>query len=123
MAKLLVIDDSFLQRHILKRFVLNKGHEVVEVADGAAGLAAFQKEDFDAVLCDLLMPGMSGFDVLEAIRSSGSSAPVVIISADIQKSTKEKCFELGANAFVNKPVEEQELFKVVDALLVQSESA
>ncbi len=123
MVKILVIDDSFLQRHILKGFVTNRGYEVVEASGGAEGLAALEDGDVDVVLCDLLMPEMSGFEVLDAIRTSGKDVPVVMITADIQKSSQDKCFELGATAFLNKPVEESVLFDVVDPLIKQSESA
>lgn len=120
MARILVIDDSFLQRRILSGFIRNRGHEVLEAEGGQVGLELLEAGAVDLVLLDLLMPEMSGFDVLGTIRNQGDELPVVIVSADIQEAARARCEELGATAFLNKPVDEGGLFTAVEPLLRKS---
>ncbi|MFT4537968.1 MAG: CheY-like chemotaxis protein [Planctomycetota bacterium] len=123
MARILIVDDSFLQRRILSGFIRNHGHEPVDVESGKAGLEELTKGDIDILLLDLLMPGLSGFDVLKQVRGSGHDLPVVIVSADIQQEARSRCEELGATAFLNKPVNDEGLFTAINPLLSRTKSA
>ena len=109
MASILVIDDSKFQCKIISKMLTELGHSPQVADDGNHGLELIKTNDYDCVTLDLLMPEPDGFQILQKIRESGNNIPVVIISADIQESSKERCNELGANAFLNKPPSKAEL--------------
>ena len=100
--KVLIIDDSLWQRKLLATILGAAGHDVIEASNGEEGVSRLAEQP-SVIICDLLMPGMDGFDVLGALRHRGTPIPIVIASADIQRTTRKKCEELGARAFVAKP--------------------
>ena len=116
-AKILVIDDSGLARKNLRRMLQGAGHHVVEAQDGIAALEMYFAEKPDVVLLDLVMSGMYGLDVLKKLRELDPGARVVVVSADIQTPSRDLARELGAGAFLSKPVEEAEVLSAVGALL------
>jgi CheY-like chemotaxis protein len=69
------------------------------------------------IITDLLMPTLDGFGLLRGLRERGSSTPVIVVSADIQTSSRRMCQELGAAGFLNKPFHAQELSDLVQQLL------
>jgi len=103
MPRILMIDDSMFQRFSLGKLLTGLGHATLEAADGVSGLRLAEAEHPDMVILDLNMPGQTGLETLIAIRKLEASLPVVILSADIQETTKCRCLEAGATAFVNKP--------------------
>lgn len=103
MAKILIIDDSALSRRLLRRIVESAGHQVIEAADGVAGLESYFLERPDLVLLDLTMPGMYGLDVLKKLRELDPTARVLVASADIQSFTQELALQTGAMGFITKP--------------------
>lgn len=121
MAAVLIIDDSRFQRGVIRRAVEAAGHEALEAADGHAGLersvAVAPDVVPDVVLMDLVMPGIDGMELLGLFRERGFTAPVVVLTSDVQDSTRARCLDLGAAAFVNKPVQEVELRAVIDDVL------
>lgn len=117
MAAVLIIDDSRFQRGLLRRAVEAAGHEALEAADGHAGLERSVAVGPDVVLMDLVMPGIDGMELLGLFRERGLTAPVVVLTSDVQDSTRARCLALGAAAFVNKPVQEVELRTVIDDVL------
>ncbi len=110
--KVLVIDDSAWQRAMLKRILNEAGHSVIDAPNGRAGLERLAELP-EAVVCDLLMPVLDGFDFLSRLRETGSKIPVVIASADIQSSTRARCDELGANDFLAKPYTPEQLISAL----------
>ncbi|WP_435102416.1 response regulator [Arhodomonas sp. AD133] len=102
----LVVDDSTMSRKITVRALPeNWAGEIVQLDNGADAVAACRDRSVDVMLLDLTMPGMSGFDVLEALREIDAAPPVVVISADAQPKAEERARELGARGFVRKPVQ------------------
>lgn len=102
-VKILVVDDSAMSRRSLKRVLESDGYAVVEAADGISALETYHLERPDLVMLDMLMHGMYGLDVLSKLREIDSSARVVVVTADIQNSTKALALEGGAMGFVTKP--------------------
>jgi twitching motility two-component system response regulator PilH len=100
-----MIDDSMFQRFSLGKLLTGLGHTTFEAADGVSGLRVIEAEKPDMVILDLNMPGQSGLETLTEIRKIDPALPVVILSADIQATTKFRCLEAGATAFANKPFE------------------
>lgn len=117
MAKILIVDDSGMSRKMLRGILESGGHDVVEAADGMAGLERYSVEKPDLVMLDLMMTGLNGFEVLEMLKNAASDARVVVATADIQTSTAGLCKAAGACGLVTKPFKaDQVLDAVCDAL-------
>lgn len=117
MAKLLICDDSLFQRRKLKHLFEEQGHEVTVAEDGEDALQKVESATPDLLLCDLLMPTLDGFGVLERLQAAGSTLPVIVVSADVQHSTVTRVRELGAKGFLNKPADPAKLIEAVNTLL------
>ena len=113
----LVIDDSGLTRRNLRNILERAGFTVSEAPDGMAALERYFVDKPDVVFLDLVMTGMYGLDVLTKLRELDEDARVVVISADIQTPTREAAEAAGASAFLNKPVDEREVLRTLDAVL------
>lgn len=116
-AKILVVDDSGMARRVVRKMLEDLGHEVEEAADGAQALERYVLNHHDAVILDLLMHGMYGGDVLEKFKQLNPSLPVIIVTADIQGTTRDLVKDAGAAAMVNKPVNKEELAEVLKVVL------
>lgn len=104
MAKLLLVeDDSLLIRLYQKRFTKD-GHEVVSARDGEEGLVLIEREQPDLVLLDVMMPKLSGLEMLERIKANPAtrSVPVIILSNVSGETEQERALELGAVAYIVK---------------------
>ncbi len=107
----LIVDDSKISRKWLIEMIPKKIAESAEIIEGENGEEAiklFQEHQPDIVFLDITMPVLDGFEALQHIRTLNPEALVVMISADRQKSTKEKVLALGASAIISKPVDEEE---------------
>jgi len=107
----LVVDDSKISRKWLIEMIPKKiveNAEIIEGTNGEEAIALFEHHRPDVVFLDITMPVIDGFEALERIRAIDKDALVVMISADRQKSTKEKVLSLGAAALISKPLDEQE---------------
>lgn len=120
MTTILVVDDSAFSRGRVVAALAPLGCRVVQAVDGQDGLAACDVHSPDVIITDLLMPTLDGFGLLRGLRDRGSRAPVIVISADIQDSSRRTCQELGAVSFLNKPFQAQELAAKVQAILPMS---
>lgn len=100
--KVLVIDDILFTRKVYYK-ILSSEFEIFEASNGKEGLELYQQIKPDLVICDLLMPQFTGFDFLEKYANIPNRAPVIICSSDVQEETREKCFDLGADEFIQKP--------------------
>ncbi len=117
MVKILVADDSWLQRQMLGDILKSQGYEVMEAVDGKDAIEKLGDEMPDCLVLDLLMPEVDGFGVLESINNNELNIPVVVFSADIQDTTRKKCFDLGAKGFVAKPLREDQLLAEIGKVL------
>ena len=116
-AKILLVDDSGMARRNMRGILEPAGYEVVEAEDGLSALERYFLEKPDLVLLDLVMRGMSGLDVLAKLQELDRSSRVVVVSADIQDSSREMAESGGASGFVTKPVDRAEILKVVADVL------
>jgi two-component system chemotaxis response regulator CheY len=116
-AKILVVDDSGLARRMLRQLLEEMGHSVEEASDGAQALERYVINHHDLVLLDMVMHGMYGLDVLIKFRELNPKLPVIVATADIQKSTREQVRNAGAAAMINKPLNREELASVLETVL------
>ena len=116
-AKVLVVDDSGLARRLTRQFLQELGHTVEEATDGAQALERYALNRHDVVILDMVMHGMYGLDVLIKLRELNPSLPVIVVTADIQKSTREQVKAAGAAAAINKPLKREDLTAALDAAL------
>jgi two-component system KDP operon response regulator KdpE len=101
-TRVLLVED---ERPLLRALAMNltaRGYEVIEAATGSEGLAAAGAHEPDVILLDLGLPDLSGFDVIRAIRTYGST-PIVVLSARIGSADKITALDLGADDYVTKP--------------------
>jgi two-component system chemotaxis response regulator CheY len=114
-SKILVVDDSALARRNLRLILEPAGYEVVEAEDGLVALERYFLEKPDVVMLDLVMKGMYGLDVLKKLRELDPDACVLVVSADVQRSSHELVEEAGAKGFVNKPFDREEILAALQA--------
>ena len=102
---ILVVDDNAANREMLSRRLARVGHRVQVVANGTDALALLRQQPIDLVLLDVLMPGMSGYDVLRRLTADEAlrEIPVVMISALDEMDSVVRCIELGAQDYLPKP--------------------
>ena len=111
---ILVIDDEDGIRNILQDILSHKGYAVKTVSKGEEGLKILDSENVDLVLLDLVMPGLSGFDVLKTIHRRNPALPILIISAHGDIQTAVKTTRMGAIDFIEKPVDADILLKRIE---------
>jgi len=118
-AKILVVDDVALNVKLLADLLAVKGYRTFTAASGAEALAALDREHPDLVLLDVMMPGMSGYEVCGAIRADPAHAmlPIVLVTALDPAKERAKGLDAGADDFLTKPVSQHELLARVRSLL------
>ena len=116
MAQILVIDDDLVTRILLQRLLEQDGHDVTAVESGEEGFAHYHAHRSDLVITDLIMPGMSGLDVIEALREEFEDAKIIGISAGAKDFPPVKRMQ-GADHVFSKPIDREILLRVVNRLL------
>ena len=121
-ARILVADDEPALRALIVA-TLSVAYACDEVDSGDAALARLRDDDYDLLVLDLMMPGRSGLDVLEEMRSDDRlrNLPVVVVSAWQTTEDTEGAFEAGATSFVSKPFQPEQLLSAVQDLVEPSE--
>ena len=122
--KVLIVDDEDFLRSFYSHYFANKGFTVLEADNGLDGVSVAEKEMPELVILDLIMPGMHGFAVCKQLRENRSfdKTTIIITSAKSYKPDIDKALELGADAYVIKPVEFDDLFKIVMEKMKKRES-
>ena len=115
--KVLLVDDSGLARRSTRRILENAGYAVVEADDGLSALEQFAVEKPDVVMLDLVMKGMYGLEVLARLRELDPAVRVIVMTADIQSSSREMVKAAGAAGFINKPFDRADILSALDAAL------
>jgi diguanylate cyclase (GGDEF)-like protein/PAS domain S-box-containing protein len=104
-ATILVVDDEATMRRLLSRFLSLNGHQTLTASGGAEALALIRQERVNLVLLDLMMPGMTGIEVLRRLKADPElhDLPVIMISAEMEMDNVAECLKLGAEDYLPKP--------------------
>lgn len=119
MSKLLIVDDEFRIRELIKKYATFEGHEVFEAENGLEAVDMCRKNEFDLIIMDIMMPQLDGFGAAEKIRAI-SSTPIIMLSALGEEYDRIHGFELGVDDYVVKPFSPKELMMRVSAVLKRS---
>ena len=119
-AKILLVDDSALARRTARQILEGAGYVVVEAEDGMTALERYFLEKPDVVLLDLVMKGMMGLDVLDKLHEMDPKVRAIVLSADIQDSSRELAAAGGARNFLHKPIDRASLLSAVSGVLEAS---
>lgn len=120
MADILVVDDDRHVRKLFLEMLANAGHRVTEAEDVAHAVEAFKQDKPDLVITDLLMPVRNGFDLLREVKGISQYTPVIIVTASPSVTAAVECLKSGATDYLSKPVDYNELKRVVDEALRES---
>lgn len=115
--QILVVED---ERHLAMGIKFNleeEGYRVSIAASGPAALEALEENDADLVILDIMLPGMSGYSVCEALRERGNDVPILVLSARTLSEDRTRGFDVGANQYMSKPFDLDELLSRVKNLL------
>lgn len=116
--KILVVDDSRFSRiFVIDKLKSFTDIEIIQAEDGDMALKKIAEEVPDCMILDNLMPNKTGIEVLEELNNIGIQIKTILVTADTQKTVKEKCMKLGALAFINKPVDGEILVSYVNEAL------
>jgi two-component system sensor histidine kinase RpfC len=124
--EVLVADDNATNREVLGKILERAGHGATLVNDGEQALDAVERGGYDVMILDRNMPGMSGIEVLRALRLIMRGRPrlsVVMLSADVTPEAKREAFEAGADAYLSKPIETLRLLDEIQRLAAAKKEA
>lgn len=114
MAKILIVDDSRTSRKMLRSILESNGHEILdEAVNGQDGVQKFQALRPDVITLDITMPIVDGVEALKMIKALDANAKVVMVTAAGQKNKMIDCIKAGANEFLTKPFDQQEILDVI----------
>jgi len=120
--KILLAEDDLNLGILLVDYLEAEGFDVKLCKDGELALKAFQNHQFDLCLLDVMMPNMNGFSVAKAIRLKDKKIPIIFITAKSLREDKLKGYGLGADDYITKPFDEEELFWKINAVIRRSAS-
>jgi DNA-binding response OmpR family regulator len=118
MAKILIVDDDILITGLMQTLVNMDGHEAIIVNDSNEAMETAISVRPNLITLDLMMPGLSGYDLCELLRANPqfNQTPIIIISAKEDTQSKEKAFKLGATEYINKPFDIDHFLKTIQRL-------
>ena len=122
MARILIVDDSPTEMYKLTAMLEKHGHEVLKAENGADGVALARQEKPDAVLMDIVMPGLNGFVLSRELRESGIQTPILMLTALGETEDKVNGFDSGADQYLVKPFQFVELLARVRSLTKRGSS-
>ena len=115
----MVVDDSVTVRKVTGRLLERSGFEVITAKDGIDAIATLEEKTPDAMLLDIEMPRMDGFEVATHMRHDDRlrAVPIIMITSRTGEKHRERAFDIGVNAYMGKPFQENELLSTLRELL------
>lgn len=119
MSKILVVDDEYRIRQIIRKYAEFEGYEVDEAVDGMQAIEVCHRNQFDLIIMDVMMPELDGFSACREIRKF-TQTPIIMLSARGEEYDKIHGFELGSDDYVVKPFSPKELMMRINAVIKRS---
>lgn len=118
-GRILSADDSASIRKLVEFTLKSKGFQVSSAEDGKEALELLARGPFDAIILDINMPRMDGFELLKRIRAESgyASIPVIMLTTEGQEEDRQKAMDLGASAYIVKPFKPTQLLGLVEEIL------
>lgn len=123
MFGILIVEDDFGTRKLMSVVLKNAGYLPIPAENSTVGLELFDRKKPDLVIADIMLPDMSGFRLTEAIRKKNPDVPIIIVTAKQSPSDKHYGFMVGADDYMTKPVDEEELILRIKALMRRAKIA
>lgn len=119
MSRILIVDDSPTEIHVLKTMLEKNNFEIITASSGEEGIEMAGKEKPDLVLMDIVMPGMNGFQATRQITKNAdtSAIPVIIVTTKDQETDRVWGLRQGAKDYITKPVDEADLVSKINSVL------
>lgn len=114
--KILVVEDSSDNQFMINRFLQAVGASVETADNGRQGIEKAMRNNFDLVLMDIQMPLMNGYEATQQLRALGFQKPIIALTAHALKGERENCFKMGFNEYMTKPLNKDQLYKVLSEL-------
>ena len=120
-ARVLIVEDDPPARRLVSFALEQEGYEVMTASNGLEGLKKAQEEEPDALVLDVMLPGLDGFEVCHKLRADTRTAklPILMLSAKVQETDKTTGFKMGADDYLAKPADPLEIVNRVGILLQQ----
>ena len=122
MFRILVAEDDRGTRRLMEDVLFDAGYEPVTVSNGQEALDVLEQKHIDLLLLDVMMPRMDGFELLRQLRSCGYELPVMMVTAKQTMPDKKQGLRLGADDYMVKPVDEEEMLLRIAALLRRAQA-
>jgi len=121
--KVLIIEDdpSFLRA--ISHIVTREGYDVITASDGMTGVRMAKVDKPDLLICDVMLPGLDGFEICQQLRNETETAqlPIIILSAKGQEADKTTGLRVGANEYLAKPIDRELLLEKITSLLAEAQ--
>jgi two-component system sensor kinase len=118
--RILLADDGLVNQKVARGLLERRGHQVVVANNGREAVEAVERDKFDLVLMDVMMPEMDGFEATAAIRqkeqSTGEHMQIVAMTAHALKGDRQRCLEAGMDAYLSKPVQPKVLYELIEGI-------
>ena len=121
MARILIVEDDEEMRSLLKDFLSDEGYEADSAHNGYEAILKLAKEPFDLVITDIRMPGLTGLDILSAIKNLELGMPVIIITAFGGEEVYRRSIARGADGYLEKPIHFQKMKSLIQKLVSSKE--
>lgn len=114
--KILVVDDELNILKLFNAILLNAGYEVITSTNGSDALDIYYDQHIDMIICDEMMPVMSGNELIKEIRSDNKTIPIIMVTAKSSIDDKAVSYELGVDEYIVKPFDKDELLLRINAI-------
>ena len=124
--KVLFVEDDPMNRRVVRDMLSVVGLDMAEAENAELGLSMIDQNDYDIILMDLRMPGMDGMTAIQHIRARTDEKakwPIIVVTADTAANLAEKCAEIGADDFLQKPVAMNALFESIGKVVAAKAGA
>ena len=123
MFQILVVEDDKNVRRLMTTVLTRYGYEPIPACDGVEALEIMDRKHVDLIILDVMMPRMDGYEFTHTLRSAGSTIPILMVTARETQADKKRGFIIGADDYMIKPVDEEEMILRIAALLRRSQIA